>query len=870
MMVEQGALPLVLALGFDGLRDLHVGAHGAAATLGSPLSPVALVVTGWGERLEPCWRQAVADAHRRGATWSLLFNGLHARLVETRRVYARRHVEFSLDLALTDPRSRAALLKVLGADAFRATVSDPMAPIGRLLHESEQHAAGVGRTLKEGVLTAAREVIRAIVRRPHAESLNDTFEQALTIIYRLLFLLFAEARGLVPLWHPVYRDSYSVAALRESAESSAPPTGLWDAVRAMSRLAHTGCHAGDLHVTPFNGRLFAPARTPLADRRGLDDQAAQQAVLALSLRPAADRKSAERIAYRDLGVEQLGAVYETILDYRPRLQADAIGRAPIVSLEGGSDARKATGTFYTPQPIAQYLVRSTLGPLVEDAPPERVLGLRVLDPAMGSGAFLVCACAFLADAYESALIRGGGCHASDIGPAERAAIRRLIAERCLYGVDRNPMAVQLARLSLWLASLAAEKPLTFLDHHLQVGDSLLGAWLNSVRFAPSRRGPRVQQEPSLFGDASVADALRAAVPIRFALERPSDTAANVLDKERALAALGARTSVLRSWKRVADLWCSFWFGSTVSPASFGDLKDAILTGRSSLPAATVSSILDEAERISSAHRFFHWELEFPEAFFTAEGERVAAPGFDAVIGNPPWEMMRADDKDVKDQQHREARRAVVSASTRFTRDAGVYTCPSTGHPNQYQLFIERSVSLTKPGGRVGLVLPWGIAGDHGSAGLRKMLMNECAVESLVGFENRARLFPIHRSVRFVLLTAARGGPTRRMQCRFGERDASVLERFEAAGDEAAHAGIVHLTPKLLEQLSGHDLTIPDLRTPLDLTIAERAAALFPSLADPRGWHIKFGRELNASDDRAHFGPPGGAVPIVEGQSLEPF
>jgi hypothetical protein len=154
--------------------------------------------------------------------------------------------------------------------------------------------------------------------------------------------------------------------------------------------------------------------------------------------------------------------------------------------------------------------------------------------------------------------------------------------------------------------------------------------------------------------------------------------------------------------------------------------------------------------------------------------------------------------------------------------------------------------------------------------LRRMLMTECDVESLVGFENRARLFPIHRSVRFVLLTAVRGGPTRRMQCRFGERDASMLERFEASGDDAVRAGIVHLTPILLEQLSGRDLTIPELRTPLDLTIAERAAVSFPSLADPRGWHITFGRELNASDDRAHFGPAGGAVPIVEGKSLEPF
>src|SRR5205823_1883192 len=184
----------------------------------------------------------------------------------------------------------------------------------------------------------------------------------------------------------------------------------------------------------------------------------------------------ERIAYRDLGVEQLGAVYETLLDYEPRVDA-----ANHVTLEAGSGVRKATGTFYTPQPIAEYLVRRTLGPLVAGATPERILRLRILDPSMGSGAFLVAACRYLAAAYERALADEGG---GDLDDRDRAVIRRTIAERCLYGVDRNPMAVQLARLSLWLATLAADRPLGFLDHRLRTGDSLLGAWLADLRRAP--------------------------------------------------------------------------------------------------------------------------------------------------------------------------------------------------------------------------------------------------------------------------------------------------------------------------------------------------------------------------------------------------
>jgi len=216
---------------------------------------------------------------------------------------------------------------------------------------------------------------------------------------------------------------------------------------------------------------------------------------------APDREGRDRIAYRDLGVEQLGAVYETLLDYSPvvtRIPRPTGKRSNVdVSLRPGSGIRKATGTFYTPESIAGYLIRRTLGPLVRNATPDRILSLRVLDPAMGSGAFLVGACTFLADAYETALLASGGCAAGDLGPREHAAIRRTVAERCLYGVDLNPMAAQLARLSLWLATLAADRPLSFLDHHLQVGDSLLGTWLSCLRFRPSIRRRRSQPSRSV-------------------------------------------------------------------------------------------------------------------------------------------------------------------------------------------------------------------------------------------------------------------------------------------------------------------------------------------------------------------------------------
>ena len=302
-----------------------------------------------------------------------------------RTAYARRYLDFDLDRTLDDSRSIVALWRTARAAAPCGAAADP-ASLHAIVAASDRHAATVCRSLREGVLSASRDVIVALAvrgRRPmvlahasrsgDATALHDSFEQALTIVYRILFLLFAEARALVPLWHPVYRDSYSIDALRDLAERSPRAAGLWDALRAIARLAHAGCRAGDLRVTPFNGRLFAPARTPLAERRDLDDAAARRAILALSTRPAADGAGRERIAYRDLGVEQLGAVYETLLDYEPRVvpQPSCVDpqrrttrdRPPghTVTLESGSGVRKATGTFYTPQPIADYLVRRTLG-----------------------------------------------------------------------------------------------------------------------------------------------------------------------------------------------------------------------------------------------------------------------------------------------------------------------------------------------------------------------------------------------------------------------------------------------------------------------------------------------------------------------------
>jgi hypothetical protein len=871
-LLEFGAAPLAAILGFRAVADVEVLEHAAVATLRTDGIIVALVVTGWGERLEPLWRVAISESRRRGASWCLLFNGTHLRLMNASRVFSRRFVEFDLDCAADDDKTASAMRMLMAANAFRpGSPGDGQTSVDTLVNLSDRHASDVCRSLRNGVLDASEHVLRALAARPHRQSVTEVFEQALTIVYRMLFLFFAEGRSLVPSWHPIYRNSYSLERLAEQSMRETP-VGLWDALRAIARLAHAGCRAGDLRVTPFNGRLFAPSNTPLAERRDLDDAGARQSLIALSTRPAPDREGRERIAYRDLGVEQLGAVYETLLDYAPRVERV---RTPgthrthaMVSLQSGSGIRKATGTFYTPQPIAAYLIRQTLQPLVRDATPEQILNLKVLDPSMGSGAFLVGACAFLGECYEAALVQHGRCHPTDLGPGEHAAIRRLVAERCLFGVDLNPMAVQLARLSLWLATLAADRPLSFLDHHLQVGDSLLGTWVSCLHCPPTNRRERSGPLP-LFEELRVDDTLRNILPIRFSLAcEPNDTPDQVRTKERTLAALSDQNSALSKWKRVADLWCARWFASELHDRSslFATLCDAILTGRCALSKAYADELLHIADAAASAHRFFHWELEFPEVFFDAEGRRRPDGGFDVVVGNPPWDMVRAD-HGTGDGRARS--RTEAEAVVRFTRDSGVYDAQSDGHANRYQLFLERALALARPGGRIGLVLPAGLAADHGSARLRRLLFSRCDVDALVGFDNTQTIFPIHRSVRFLLLTGTAGAATQSIGCRFGEVDPSMLDRRE--DDPPGESWFpVRLSPGLLQRVSGADLSVPHVRRAVDLAIVERTVALFPSLGDDSGWSAHFGRELNATDDREAFQAPGRGLPVIEGKLIEPY
>ena len=846
-------LPLLRILGFSVKRraDKETRTTFDAVALEGAVIPV--IVVSWSEPLESAWRVAVLGGVRADARWCFCINGTALRIVDAQRTWSRAYVEFDLALVTREAEARTLLWSVARAESL--SLSPPV--LDRAVELSADHGALICRALGRGVLEALTLLFEALCTRRANQA--DVYQQSLTILYRVLFLLFAEARALVPMWHPVYRDRYSLEAIVSTLLRGRTYRGVWHALIAISRLAHAGCAAGELKVTAFNGRLFAPAHSAAFDRTRINDDVMGAVIMAVSTTaPRSDGR--ERIAYRDLDVEQLGAVYEQVLEYQPH------GR----SLDRTRDIRKSTGTFYTPRAVTAYLVRQTLEPLIRGRSADHILGLRVLDLAMGSGAFLVGACRYLAGAMEEALIREGRWHPGDVTAADRAALRRDIAQRCLCGADLNPMAVQLARLSLWLVTLAADKPLTFLDHHLVAGDSLVGASPDDVRRQPTkgRRSSRRQQELPLFEHADLAPALEHAVRTRAGLaSTPDDSVTIVRGKEEALATLVARQSPLGRVSRMLDLWCAGWFWEDGAPPDagvFAALCDRLLHGRSTLPSRLTDRLLGHADAMAERHRFLHWTAAFPEVFCDAKGRLLPDGGFDAIVGNPPWDMVRGDagERDVRAGRKDEARRL-----TDFVREAGIYRVESRAHANRYQLFVERALQLTRPGGRIGLVLPAGCVTDTGTGALRRHLFDRADVESVTGLDNRSGIFPIHRSARFALVTCTRGRPTTATACRFGISRTDDLDAFERRPP-------LLLTRRLLSRISGEDdLGIPEFVTERDLRIVEGISARYRWLGSEAGWNVHFGRELNASDDLAAFVPFSGspdARPVLEGKQIEPF
>jgi len=847
-LFDVAAMPLFGRLGFRARHPRFL--HGSAtATLHTPGGrPIALIVRPWSARPSTLWREATSAARDIGADWCCVFAPPTLSIIPASGHAQRRSLDFTWPAAV-EPASLPAFLSLATASSFDARALDHW--LGAAVSEQ----ARVRADLQHGVMTALTTFTRLLAQTARGRT-RPPADEALTLIYRILFLLFAESRDLVPRHHPVYRESYTLSSLCAEAVRASPARGLWDGLAAICRLSRQGGRVDSLEVFPFNGHLFASREAPsLESVRGSGrpsrssdarDAAVGQALLALGTR----REPAGRvfISYADLDVEELGSIYERVLD---------VDDAP-ASRRSHSARRKDTGTFYTPQSLADFVVHRTLGPLVEGRTADHLLTLRVVDPAMGSGAFLVSALRYLATQYERALVRDGRCAPADISSSDRAAFRRLVAQQCLFGVDANPVAVQVARLSLWLATLAHTKPLSFLDHRLRVGNSLIGASPADIARSP---GATTRDLP-LFdaGSQRLEIMLRRVVPALTDISNhPDDSVTDVRRKEATWAMLQDVSHPLSRWRLAVSLWCAQWFWPAgqrrASPAEIRAGADALVHGGGTLPPHEANRLAAIATQTMGLQRCFHWPLEFPDVFY-------GATGFDAVIGNPPWEMIRRDDTSGR---RGSARDPLVT----FVRESGLYPLCQRGHLNLYQPFVERSLSLVRPGGRVGLVVPWGFAVDDGSAALRSALVDAGALDTFVGFDNARGLFPIHRGLRFGVMVASPGGAPRDTRARFGVTTTEAIDAMTASPDEPLP---IQLPAPAVARVGGPTRRIPDLRREEDLAWLSAVMGAHPALGSPEGWQARFSRELNATDDRDAFASTRveGSLPVADGKHISPF
>ena len=428
------------------------------------------------------------------------------------------------------------------------------------------------------------------------------------------------------------------------------------------------------------------------------------------------------------------------------------------------------------------------------------------------------------------------------------------------------MAVQLGAVSLWLATLLG-KAADLLDHHLVAGNSLVGATFEDVLRQPtaSRRHRRPSLLP-LFDHASLDAALQqaAATRIRLALD-PDDTPADVTNKERALTALQDPASPLGRWSRLFDLWCSGWFWEQGSPPDarmFADLCDHLLHRGASLPARLIERPLGHAADVARRHHFFHWPLMFPEVF-SSGGNEGHHHGFDAVVGNPPWDMVRGDSGsgEIRETRKRDAQR-ISNFGTR-----GWHLPRRAARSHQPLSAVPRARLATRPCRRASWARPAGRSHDRCRRPMvRRHLFDHAAVDAVTGLDNREGIFPIHRSLKFALVTATNGAATESVRCRFGLTSTDALEKSPSTP--------LVLTRAFLRRLSGEDdLGVPEIVAAQDLRIIEAIGTCVPWLGATDGWNAHFGRELHASEDRGSFRPftgRHGARPVFEGKQIEPF
>jgi hypothetical protein len=757
--------------------------------------------------------------------------------------------------------------------------------------------------LRNGVEAAMVRIANGLLEHPANETLRTDLHvgrltaeqlhgQLLRLIYRLLFLMVTEERNVL-CNDPVYRERYSINRMRrlcEVRQAQNKYTDLWTGLWSVFRLFHEEDLGKVLRVPPLNGELFDLSRTEDLQNATLANAALLKAFEEISLyreRPSDPRR---RVNYSALDIEELGSVYESLLDLHAVVR-DVNGVSQFAFEEGTN--RKTTGSYYTPPELVDELVRTALVPVIEDRlhgaattaeREQRLLSITVCDPACGSGHFLLAAARRLA--HELAVVRSNG---NEPTPDEYRHALREVCTHSIYGVDRNELAVELCRVALWLESHVKGKPLSFLDHRIRCGDGLVGlrdlailkdgvpdgAWKPvagddaAVASEMKRQNNSAQrgQRTLQFGSDEDISALAAE---RRELFCPDDSPAQVRRKKKLLEKIRSNRRMQRD-EQAADLWTAAFFADlTEDNLKEGRIPETEAV-RNKIEGYDAGPAVITALELHSRLRFFHWPLEFPEVF--------SKGGFDVVLCNPPWERIKLQQEEffstrdarISRAPNAAARNALIrklpstnpalaaeyqqalhdaEALGRFLRGSTLYPTTSRGDINTYSVFAERLACLVRADGRVGAVLPTGIATDDTNKAFFSGMVSNGRLVSLFDFRNEERLFADVTSQQKFCLITLRGTSSHLSQA---ADFAFFLTRVVQLRDPVR---MFPLRPEDFARINPNTRTCPIFRTraDADLTrrIYERVPVLLNEATGENPWNIRFSTMFHMANDSALF------------------
>jgi len=749
--------------------------------------------------------------------WAFVSNGLILRILRDNVSLTRQaYVEFDLQGMMEGQiYSDFALLWLL-CHQSRVESEKPeecfLEKWSRTAHEQGTRAL---EQLRKGVEDAITALGRGFIQHRENVSLRESlkegtlsgqnyYRQLLRLVYRLLFLFVAEDRNLLLLpdgsipAKEIYTKFYSTARLRTLAgkRKGTKHIDLYRGLKiVMDKLSYKGCQ--ELALPALGSYLWSEDTITDLHKCDISNSELLNAVRRLSY--TVDKNTRRAVDYKNLGSEELGSIYESLLELHPRLNTDT-GEFSLETA-GGSE-RKTTGSYYTPSSLINCLLDSALDPVIDEAvkkenPEKAILDLKICDPACGSGHFLIAAAHRMAK--RLAAVRTGN---DEPAPeAVRKALRDVIG-RCIYGVDLNEMAVELCKVNLWMEALEPGKPLSFLDHHIKWGNSLVG--LDTMERLEEGI-PDEAFKPVTGDDKSVASKIKAlnkrqrkesrAGQMLMLLDEGEgfkDTFGHIAGEMKQVNSIEENSTedVKKkedSYKKILSgpQWWDNWTAANIwTSAFFYPLKDendpAIATHERLMrfierPSAVDARLPGNANAMAIKNNFFHWPLEFPVVY---EGG-----GVDVVLGNPPWERIKLQeqeffatrDEEIAGAPNKAARdklikglketnpellvefeeaKHIAEAQSKFVRASGRFPLTAVGDVNTYALFAELSRRLLNERGRAGIIVPTGIATDDTTKFFFQDLMEKRSISSLYDFENKDIFSDVHRSYKFCLLTVS--------------------------------------------------------------------------------------------------------------------